>query len=644
MPEFDQNSALRYILNGTAAETGNLFFDALVTNMASAFDIDFAWVTEYLPERERLRTLAFFRDGELIHDFEYALSGTPCEPVIQGARLIHHPTEVQRSYPLDEDLRELGMESYLGIPLMDIDGCILGHMAIMDRQPMPEDAQGLDVLRIFSARATAELRRLRADKVIKAQEREQQRLSRELQEALEVLSESESRYRDLFEEAPIAYVNEGLDSRFIRANKTALRILGIPPDKAVGFLGRSLAPDSSDAQLRVDEALGTISSGDDASGVVLELRRYDTGEPIWIRWWSKPDPGGGFTRTMFIDITELVLMEREKDSLKAQNTYLKEELDNNAFGDVVGKSVALLRILEEVQQVAPTDASVLILGETGTGKEVFARAVHGSSARADKPLIKVNCGALPESLIESELFGHMKGAFTGATAKREGRFKLADGGTIFLDEIGDLPLQLQVKLLRVLQEGEFEPLGSATTHKVDVRVIAATNRDLFQAVQDGEFREDLYYRLAVFPIELPPLRDRAEDIPELVRFFSDQFAQRIGRSVQPPSADELERLLGYNWPGNIRELQNVVERAIITATDGRLNLHRAFPDTAGTTSDAAESVKTVTELEQLERNNLLLALEKTGWRISGENGAASLLGMNPSTLNSRLKALDIRRP
>jgi len=644
MPEFDKNAALRRILDGTAAETGGQFFDALVSNLASVFDIDFAWVTEYIPAEKKLRALAFFQDGDVVHDFEYALSGTPCEPVIQGARLVHHPRDVQSCYPQDEDLRKLGMESYLGIPLMEDDGTILGHMAIMDREPMPKNEQGLGILQIFSTRATVELRRMQADKVIEEQEKEQKRLRRELKAALETLSESENRYRDLFEQAPIAYVHEDLESRFIRANKTALRILGLPAEKAVGFMGRSLAPDTDEARKRVVDALGTINRGEDALGKVLELSRYDNGEPVWIRWWSSPDPSGSFTRTMFIDISDLVHTKQENIKLEAQNTYLKEEIDQSAFGDIVGTSQPLARVLEEVAQVAPTEASVLILGETGTGKELIARAVFKNSSRADKPFIKVNCGALPDSLIESELYGHEKGSFTGATARRDGRFKLADGGTIFLDEIGDLPLQLQVKLLRVLQEGEFEPIGSATTHKVDVRVITATHHDLFQAVQDGEFREDLYYRLAVFPIELPPLRDRASDIPDLVQCFTRRLSKRLGRSVQNPSESDIQRLLAYGWPGNIRELQNIIERAIITSTNGQLNLVRAFPETGTNATVATDKIRTITEMEQLERANLKLALEQTNWCVSGEQGAARLLGMNPSTLNSRLKALNIKRP
>jgi PAS domain S-box-containing protein len=474
-------------------------------------------------------------------------------------------------------------------------------------------------------------------------ERAHARVEEELRQSNRALAESQQRFQDLFDEAPIAYVHEGLDSRFIHANKTALNILGIKPEEAVGFLGRSLAPATPEAQHLVNEALGSINRGIDTKAVLMQLCRHDTGEPIWIQWWSRPDPSGTFTRTMFIDITEVVLLEREKQALRAQNTYLQEEIDRGAFREIVGNSRVMRRVMEDVRHVAATNASVLILGETGTGKEVFARAVHEASQRAEKPLIKVNCGALPESLIESELFGHEKGAFTGATVKRDGRFSLADGGTIFLDEIGDLPFQLQVKLLRVLQEGEFEPLGSATTHQVDVRVIAATNRDLFQSVQEGEFREDLYYRLAVFPVQLPPLRDRPEDIAELVQLFSHNFAQRLGRSVQPPTEEDLARLRRYNWPGNIRELQNVIERALITSTDGGLNLDRALPETSETQVTTTDTVKTMAELDQMERDNFLQALAQTDWCIAGENGAAQLLGMNPSTLNSRLKALNIKR-
>jgi transcriptional regulator with GAF, ATPase, and Fis domain len=322
------------------------------------------------------------------------------------------------------------------------------------------------------------------------------------------------------------------------------------------------------------------------------------------------------------------------------------------LGEIIGESKPFRKTLQLVAEVAPTDSTVLIYGETGTGKELIARAVHGSSLRKDRPLITVNCAAIPETLMESEFFGHEKGAFTGATQSREGRFSLADGGTIFLDEVGELNRELQAKLLRVLQEGEFNPVGSSKTRRTDVRVIAATNRDLSMAVQDGQFRTDLYYRLNVFPIHVPPLTQRGDDIRLLAEHFLAKFSKRMGRRMDPLSVDCIERLKAYDWPGNVRELQNVIERGVITARQNRLNLDHALPDRlnpenikTSTPSDNREkSVKTVRQLQQLERGNLLLALEKSQWRVAGKKGAAQLVSMPPSTFQSRMKALGIKRP
>ncbi len=480
-------------------------------------------------------------------------------------------------------------------------------------------------------------------------EREYQRLRRQLEEANEALAESEERFRDLFDEAPIAYVHEDLDSRFIRANRTACRILGLDPEEAVGTMGISLVADVPDAQRRVKEALSSIGRGVDTSGVVLEMRRKDNGEPVWIEWWSRPAADGSYTRTMFIDITERVLMEREKTRLEAQNLYLQDEIRSLHFDEIVGDTACMRRVIADVGRVAPTSATVLISGESGTGKELIARAIHKVSKRADRPLIKVNCSALPTTLIESELFGHEKGAFTGATKRRAGRFSLADGGTIFLDEIGDLPVELQAKLLRVLQEGEFEPLGSSSTCRVDVRVIAATNRDLDEAVQRGEFREDLYFRLAVFPLALPPLRERIDDLPALTTLFARRFAEKLGREPVELSDEAIRRLSSYSWPGNVRELQNVIERALITSQDATLNLDRALPESkpesnASEAPAVARRIRTVEQMRELEIGNIRLALEAANWQVAGRGGAAERLGMNPGTLSSRMKALGIRRP
>src|SRR5262249_48503141 len=289
------------------------------------------------------------------------------------------------------------------------------------------------------------------------------------------------------------------------------------------------------------------------------------------------DPGGQYTRTMFLDITDRVLAEQEKARLEQQNLYLQEEIKSaHNFDEIVGQSPALTAVLDHVRRVAPTDSTVLITGETGTGKELIARAIHSASRRKDKPLIKINCAALPAGLVESELFGHEKGAFTGAIARRVGRFELAQGGTIFLDEIGEIPAEAQAKLLRVLQEREFERVGGTTPIKTDVRVIAATNRDLLKAVREKSFREDLYYRLNVFPVSLPPLRDRTSDIPLLVQFLVNKFKMRIGKSIDSVSHKTMQRLMGYPWPGNVRELENVLERAVILANSPTLEIGPEF--------------------------------------------------------------------
>jgi formate hydrogenlyase transcriptional activator len=296
-------------------------------------------------------------------------------------------------------------------------------------------------------------------------------------------------------------------------------------------------------------------------------------------------------------------------------------------------------VLDKVCRVAPTDATVLIYGETGTGKELIARAIHSASQRRDKPLIKLNCAALPAGLIESELFGHEKGAFTGAIARHTGRFELADGGTIFLDEIGELTAETQAKLLRVLQEHEFDRVGGTSTRKVDVRVIAATNRDLKRAVSEKAFREDLYYRLSVFPIQVPPLRERPEDIPLLARYLLEKFATRAARRFDSIDSATLRRLVAYPWPGNVRELQNVLERAVILSAGPVLELE---PDVLGQTERATASRESAA-LEDVERNHILAVLRETKWVIDGPKGAAVILGLHPNTLRSRLKRLGLSR-
>jgi formate hydrogenlyase transcriptional activator len=328
-----------------------------------------------------------------------------------------------------------------------------------------------------------------------------------------------------------------------------------------------------------------------------------------------------------------------KARLEAENLYLQEEARaETAFGEVVGETPAILSVLANVRKVAKTDSTVLVTGETGTGKELVVRAIHDLSARKGQLLVKVNCAALPAGVIESELFGHEKGAFTGALTRKAGRFELAHRGTLFLDEIGDLPLELQGKLLRVLQDGEFERVGGTQSIKVDVRLITATNRDLERAVSEERFRADLFYRLNVFPIVIPPLRKRIQDVPRLARHFAMLYSSKMGKHIGPLTGDVLERLGSYSWPGNVRELQNVIERAVILSPRGRFEI--------GAIASAAPPVGTAPPprtLEDVERRHILAVLEQTGWRVSGDRGAAQVLGLKRTTLEARMKKLGITR-
>jgi PAS domain S-box-containing protein len=614
----EEVAALRAIVEGTARHTGEEFFRSLVRNLSAATGVPNAFVAEFAERKTRIRSLAFWQEGAFLPPDEWDLAGTPCEDVLAG-NLCHHPTGVSEKFPKDA-----GVESYLGVPLRDAAGAVLGHLAVFDANPMPAEPRLLYTFQIFAARAAAELERLRFEKMLR---------------------ESEERFRDLFEEAPIAYVHEDLESRFIRANRAALRTLGLKPEEAVGTVGMALVADATDVRCKVREAFAAMEKGADAGPVVIELRRKDDGRPVWVQWWSKPDPGGKFTRTVMVDITERVLMEREQARLQQQNAYLQDEIKAaHNFDEIVGRSPALVSVLQRASKVAGTDSTVLLTGETGTGKELVARAVHSASPRRTKPLIRLNCAALPTNLVESELFGHEKGAFTGATARKPGRFELADGGTLFLDEVGELPLEMQAKLLRVLQEREFERVGGTATVRTDVRVIAATNRDLAKMARDGTFREDLFYRLNVFPVRLPALRERPGDVPLLVRFFVAKFAGRLGKRIETVGADTLDALTAYHWPGNIRELENVIERAVILSDGPELEIDPDVLPVAGASGELASADADGKSLVSVEKSHILGVLTQVGWVIEGPNGAAKVLGLHPNTLRSRMKKLDISRP
>jgi PAS domain S-box-containing protein len=633
--DLNEDAALRTILEGTATVTGEGFFAALVQALAKALNTHGAWVTEYFPEVHRLRALAFWMDGNWVHNYEIDIAGTPCEQVIETGRLVHFPDNLLALYPDVPDVKKVGVVSYLGVPLLDIDGKILGHMAVIDRRPIPDEPRIHTLFRIFAARAAAELQRLRAEAEVRERE---EKLGRLVNSAMDAIIE----------------LDQAL--HVTRVNTAAEKIFECTADRLVGQDFRRFLSEGDRSKL---------------ARLIAELDAFPEGRRcLWIpgRLTARCPEGREFHaeatlsrfhmhREIFHalilrNIDERLETEQKIRSLTAEAELLREELQAlHQFDNVIGQSRPMINVLNDVAQVAETDATVLILGETGTGKEVIARAIHAAGRRRGSSFIKVNCAAIPATLIESELFGHEAGAFTGAAKRRDGRFTLADRGTIFLDEIGDLLVDLQVKLLRVLQEGEFELVGSSQTRKVNVRVLAATNRDLAQAVRDGKFRQDLYYRLNVFPIHLPPLRERSEDIELLAAEFAARFAKRMSRKIEPLSPSELLRLRTYSWPGNVRELQNVMERAVITSRDGRLNLDRALPESAKSFGAEAPSrddidhrVRTAQEFEELERQNVLRALKSTGWRVAGAAGAARLLGMNASTLTSRIKALGIKRP
>ncbi|HEY7162702.1 MAG TPA: sigma 54-interacting transcriptional regulator [Acidobacteriota bacterium] len=635
IPSFlDESTALRAILEGTARTTGGHFFDALVINLAKVFHTHGAWVTEYLPETKRFKARALILGEEMLRDYELNIEGTPCEVVVRDLRLIHYPDRVQELFPNDAMLREVGTCSYMGVPLLDLDGRLLGHMAVVDRVPMPVEPRFRALFEIFAGRAAAELQRLRAEA--------------EVQQA-------EQKLRRLVTSAMDAILELNQDLQIISMNPAAEKVFSCSTQEMIGqnFM-KFLSPESCRKLSLLTHELQSRPEGQQYLWIPGNLEAFQfsgtgfTAEASLSRYELH---GQTYYALILRNVNDRLEAEQKIQSLTVAAEYLREQIrDLQNFDEVIGESPEILQVLKDVHQVSAADTTVLITGETGTGKELIARAIHEGSPRKNKPLITVNCAAIPSTLIESEFFGHEAGAFTGATKKREGRFELADHGTIFLDEIGELLPDLQSKILRILQEGEYQPVGSSRTKKVNVRVIAATNRNLQEMIRQGKFREDLYYRIHVFPISLPPLRDRGDDVILLAKKFAEYFAQRMGKKLQPLTPENINRLKAYSWPGNVRELQNVIERAVITAIDGKLNFLRALPDVQpGTTpgdisNNAQPAIRTAKEFEQFEKENLLQALEATGWRIAGKDGAAQLLGLKPSTLTSRMKALGIERP
>ena len=491
---------------------------------------------------------------------------------------------------------------------------------------------------------------------------------------LEAQARMERHYRALYRSTPAMLYTLDREGRVIACSDRWLRKMGYRRDEVLGKPITDFMSSGNQAMLAGGRLQAIISAGElDNAPRELITRDGETIEVV-VSAYADRDADGQVRQLLCAvkDVTERNRAERAlreafdenarlREQLEHERDYLREEVNVAMnFGHIVGESPSLRKMLARIEAVAETGANVLVLGESGVGKELVARAIHARSPRAERPLVKVNCAAVPRELFESEFFGHVKGAFTGATRDRVGRFQLADGGTLFMDEVGEIPLELQGKLLRVLQEKEYEAVGDDRTRRADVRLIAATNRDLEEMVERGEFREDLYYRLSVFPIEVPPLRERREDVLQLAQHFLDEACRDFGYPPLQLSRRDADTLVAYEWPGNVRELQNVIERAVILGKGESLRLDLSLPEDAASAPEAspvahaqrlpdahAETGRTFfteTEWRELERENLRAALEHSGWRVSGAGGAAELLGVKPTTLADRVRRMALRKP
>ena len=553
---------------------------------------------------------------------------------------------------------ELGMISYLGFPLQWPDGEIFGTICVLDSKENQYSKTYVDLMSQFKELVEAQLGLLyarehlqdlveeRTAELKETKEQLQQNLA-ETEQAKLALEESEERFRNFMNNSPtVAYIkNEA--GQHIYGNRTLLEKFDTSPNEFIGTTTQDFFPQTIANKIEAyDEVVRT-------KGALVETDDWREEWQGQLRWWKEikfpiAGPSGEkLVGGIAFDITERKQAEEKlqkafeeikelKNRLEQENIYLREEIEvRHRHEEIIGKSDAIKKALNQAEQVADTDSTVLMLGETGTGKELLARTIHNLSSRKGRPMVKVNCAALPSTLIESELFGREKGAYTGALTKQMGRFEVADGSTIFLDEISELPFDAQAKLLRVLEEGQFERLGSSKTIKVDVRVIAATNRDLAKAVSEGSFREDLYYRLNVFPVTVPPLRDRREDIPLLVWAFIKEYGEIMGKTIERIPRKNMDALQRYPWPGNIRELRNAIERAMILSKSTTVQVD--LPKISDSTKPQSVT------LEESERRHIIKVLESTGWRVRGKNGAAELLGLKPTTLDSRIKKLGIQR-
>jgi len=614
------DDTLSLIYQGTASATGDDFFVALVRATAQAMAVRWAFVSEIVGDLPRVRSIAYWDGGRLGKNFEYDLEGTPCAEVIEG-ELRYYPSGVTQLFPRDVELAKMGVESFLATPMATPDGTVLGHLAIFGDKPMDYSERDLQVFKVFGARAAAELSRKRSEEAVEASQR---------------------RLANILGTATDAIITIDKHHRILLFNASAEKVFACSADWAIGqpfdrFLSRKFR---QVIQRFVDESTseGTqVWAPEDMTALRADGEEF----PIEVTL-SPLDLKGEMLYTLILrDTTQRQQARDEITRLQTENVSLREEYRRSSgFAEMVGDAPPIRAVYEQIRIVAPTETTVLLVGETGTGKELIARALHEHSGRRNKLLVCVNCAALPGELVESELFGHEKGAFTGATSQRKGRFELADGGTLFLDEVGELSLQAQAKLLRVLQEQSFERVGGSRMLHVNVRVIAATNRDLSAMVQDGTFRADLFYRLNVFPIPIPSLRERRADVPLLARHFLVEMGRKLGRRYQDIDPLSVEQLLGYSWPGNVRELRNVMERAAILSEGGLVRVPDMVfsqpPDIAAVTPDGGT-------LDSVQRAHIIDILDQCNWQIEGRRGAAAALGLKPSTLRYRMQKLGIEK-
>ena len=472
------------------------------------------------------------------------------------------------------------------------------------------------------------------------------------------------KYRRLYRSTPAMLHTVDADGCIVAVTDHWLQKMGYSREEVVGRTITDFYSEADRKKLEAGLLMELISGGEFSNESRQMVTKDGKVLDLLMSAISERGPSGEVRRMLVAskDLTERNRAERELRTALAENAHLREELERERdylreevnvamnFGRIIGRSKALKSMLAQVEAVARTPASVLILGESGVGKELVARAIHARSDRSEAPLVKVNCASIPKELFESEFFGHVKGAFTGAHRDRVGRFQLADGGTIFLDEVGEIPLELQGKLLRVLQESEFERVGDDITRSVDVRVIAATNQNLEKLVVDGAFREDLFYRLSVFPIDVPPLRDRPEDVLQLAQHFLEQTCLEFGRQPFKLTQTQAAAIQAYDWPGNVRELKNVIERAVILSKGNALRLDLSLPGSSSATGrserllPAEDNILTEKQMRELQKQNLIAALKQTNWRVSGQDGAAEILGIKPTTLADRIRSFGIRKP